>query len=173
MVKFFADIVWILSSLAPYYIFFILSKKSFFDEKILFIPTYILIVLLIGISCLLTKMAIHYFYKNKSEDTLLVSNIKPAEATYVPLYISYFIIAIGIDSLIVFEICSLLLIVLIYKTKIYYFNPIVYFFNYNFYEVVSDKGVSFLVISKQKNLKQIKEFNNLCRLNNFSFIDRG
>lgn len=67
---------------------------------------------------------------------------------------------------------------LILKGKFSYFNPYLLFFGYHFYEVSIDTDgekyakYKLFLISKQK-IKYIKTYNNLIRLNDFTFLDKG
>lgn len=160
--------MWIIISLIPYCIFFIinLNKGNGLNWNIL---VFSFLTLLIG--TLITKGLILFYLKVLSVDKLDISHIKPAEASYIPVYISYFIITLGISDIIIFTIVTLSLVLFIFLTKVFYFNVFAYLWGYHFYQATSKKGVEYMLILKQKDLKQIEEISNLRRLNNFAFIE--
>ncbi len=172
MFKLLFDLIWICASLVPYMIFFIIGIET--QQTYRGIPSnYIcaLIILFIGIG--VTYGILKYYLSNSERDNVKISSIRPAEPTYIPLYISYFIITLGITKYSAFSIITLLLIIFIFKTKVFYFNVLAYIFGYHFYEVVSEDGVSLMLILKEKDIKKAEYYNDLIRLNNFSFIEGG
>lgn len=172
MFKLLFDLIWICASLVPYMIFFIIGIET--QQIYRGIPSnYIcaLIILFIGIG--VTYGILKYYLSNSERDNVKISSIRPAEPTYIPLYISYFIITLGITKYSAFSIITLLLIIFIFKTKVFYFNVLAYIFGYHFYEVVSEDGVSLMLILKEKDIKKAEYYNDLIRLNNFSFIEGG
>ena len=172
MFKLLFDLIWICASLVPYMIFFIIGIET--QQTYRGIPSnYIcaLIILFIGIG--VTYGILKYYLSNSERDNVKISSIRPAEPTYIPLYISYFIITLGITKYSAFFIITLLLIIFIFKTKVFYFNVLAYIFGYHFYEVVSEDGVSLMLILKEKDIKKAEYYNDLIRLNNFSFIEGG
>ena len=172
MVKLLFDLIWICASLVPYIIFFIIGIEM--QQTYMGIPSnYIcaIMILLIGVG--VTYGSLKYYISHSERDNVKISSIRPAEPTYIPLYISYFIITLGITKYSAFSIITLLLIIFIFKTKVFYFNVLAYIFGYHFYEVVSEDGVSLMLILKEKDIKKAEYYNNLIRLNNFSFIEGG
>lgn len=169
MIKIICDFLWVIISLIPYCIFFIinLNKENSFNLSIL---GFSFLTLVVG--ALLTKGLILFYLKGSSVDTLEVSHIKPAEASYIPVYISYFIITLGISDIPIFIIVTISLVLFILLTKVFYFNVFAYLWGYHFYEATSKKGIEYMLILKQKDLKQIAKISNLRRLNNFAFMER-
>lgn len=107
-------------------------------------------------------------------DTLKVSEIKPVEGVFLPVYIGLFVIALELGDSLTTETTFLVLflfILWIYFESVSYFNPFFLFFRYRFYEVKSENNISFVLITKQKDLKKITTLESLIRINNFTFME--
>ena len=52
----------------------------------------------------------------------------------------------------------------------YYFN-LIWLFRYRYYRVSDDKGNIYIIYSKRKDSKSPIQFNNLRRINNFTFFE--
>jgi hypothetical protein len=107
-------------------------------------------------------------------DTIKVSRIKPAEGMFLPVYIGLFVIALsfnqGLSLNTGFLLIFLFLLWMLFE-GVSYFNPFLLFWGYRFYEVETENGVTVIIITKRKDLKKIKEFPALVRVNNFTFLD--
>jgi hypothetical protein len=59
-------------------------------------------------------------------------------------------------------------------SRISYFNPLFFLFGYNFFYVVNSDKIKVLLITKKqlKNPKDVK-FENIKRINNYTFMDMG
>jgi len=174
------NLLLLLTSLAPYGILFLWKSaettKSF--KEILFTIgsiniSYVWFYSIAGLLevILFIKLLLICYTWVISSDTLKIKSIKPAEQTYIPIYIGYFVIALGIPDFEAFIFLTIVLIASIIKTKVFFFNILMLFLGYNFYEVISEKGVNILLITKKKDLKNISKFNELIRINNFTFLD--
>ena len=64
--------------------------------------------------------------------------------------------------------------IFIFYSRISYFNPIFFLFGFNFYYIMNNKNIKVLLITRRQ-LKEPKNavFNNLKRINNYTFIDMG
>lgn len=109
---------------------------------------------------------------NKSE-TLNAVSIKPAESSFLPTYIWLFVIALSLNDYSIMLYYTILLFILrIFLEKISYFNVFYLFLHYRFYEVTDDYSISYILITKRKDLKKNNIiFENLIRLNNFTFLE--
>lgn len=172
MIRYILDFLWICSSLVPYIIFFIIGLESN-QFYVGLSKNYVLSISVLLLGILVTWIVLKCYLCTKTSDSVQVSSIRPAEPTYIPVYISYFIITLGITEYSVFFVITFLLVLFIFKTKVFYFNVLAYIFGYHFYEVTSNKGISLMLILKEKDIKQATCFENLIRLNNFSFIEGG
>lgn len=172
MIKYVLDFLWICSSLVPYTIFFIIGLDT--SQPYKGIPkNYALSIAVLLVGILVTWIVLKCYLCTKASDSVQVNSIRPAEPTYIPVYISYFIITLGITKYSVFFTITFLLVLFIFKTKVFYFNVLAYIFGYHFYEVTTNQGISLMLILKEKDIKQATCFEKLIRLNNFSFIEGG
>ena len=109
----------------------------------------------------------------ENSDTLMVTEIKPIESKFIPIYIGLFIIAFKLNfshSSETYFFIFFLFILWGFFERVAYFNPFFLFFGYRFYEVKSNK-LTFMVITKKPDLKKIDKFNSLIRINNFTFLE--
>lgn len=190
MIKIICDFFWIITSIILYIVLFLLSSEDILQSKSkfpLFNISYIfgkegikdayLLSVCLVITGILLVLLLLKIYKHfiKSNETFKAFSIKTAEPIYIPTYIGYFVLAISINDFFLFVIIGTILCYLLYKTKIFYFNPLLILLGYNYYEVNDQQGNSILLITKTKALKistsKGKSFENLIRLNNFTFIE--
>lgn len=165
------NLLWILSSLVPYFALFTLHVWE--KGEVSGGQMALTLVALVLFSAVFTSLILWLHKKlSSSNETVKTASIRPAESTYLPIYISYFVIALNFYSLYSLFVITVILIYCMNKTKIFYFNPILLIFGYNFYEVTTDKGVSLLIITKISNIKdkKILERQRFIRLNEFVFI---
>lgn len=167
------DIFWIFSSLAFYLFFYLISEpqKAYLIkisiDGIIFDGAYLILLLLI----LLPFCTLYFFNKIiKEDENITIQTIRPAEINYVPTYIGYFVIATSINSTCAFYIISFVIAILISFTKMFYFNPILLFIGYQYYEVVDSNGANIVLITKIKDIKIATKLQKLKRLNNYTFI---
>jgi uncharacterized membrane protein YbhN (UPF0104 family) len=169
MGKKFFDFLWILSSLSLYFLFFKVSNSSLhIINHWEGIWDYIVIVILL-ILPLLIKFIFCKFIPE--DETLEITAIRSTEINYIPTYIGYFVIATSISDITAFWVITVIVAVLIYATKMFYFNPVLLLLGYHYYEVTNTTGTTLLLISKKKDLKIANSFKNLRRLNNYVFFD--
>ena len=165
------NLLWILSSLVPYFALFVLHIWE--KGSVSGIQMGLVLVGLISFSTVFTCLILRLHKKlSSSNETVKIASVRPAESIYLPIYVSYFVIALNFYSLYSLFVITVILIYCMNKTKIFYFNPILLIFGYNFYEVTTDKGVSLLIIIKISNIKdkKILERQRFIRLNEFVFM---
>lgn len=167
------DIFWIFSSLAFYLFFYLITEPSndylikISYKDFVFDGAYLILLSLV----LLPFFILYIFNKYiKEDETIKIQTIRPAEANYIPTYIGYFVIATSVNSTYAFSIISLVIAVLIYFTKMFYFNPMLLFVGYQYYEVVDSNGANIVLITRIKDIKIATKLQNLKRLNNYTFI---
>lgn len=173
-------LIYIAMALTPLIVIFILRIPICIYQDIVF--NNIIVALCMVVFALLFSYLYIYCVKKHYQDTqseqIECSEIEVAEPKYIPVYIAYFVISASIDDLLTFSIVFTLIYLLILKGKFSYFNPYLLFFGYHFYEVSVDVNrekyakYKLFLISKQK-IKYIKIHNNLIRLNDFTFLDKG
>jgi hypothetical protein len=178
MLKKLLDFFWIISSMSLYILFFKISNIrettsiNIFNNieifKISISTDYILIAIIALSSFILLPVYKKIITPN---DTLKINSIKVAEPIYIPVYVAYFVIAMSITTIKTFCWITLILFLLIRATKMFYFNPILLLFGYHFYEAQDKNETCLLLISKKTDLKGEQDFQDLYRLNNFTFLD--
>lgn len=145
---------------------FLKDHSAGFIVKNLFIVT-----VLVAFSYLSLKLAQLVF---RSGETLDASEIKPIESTAMPTYIGLFVIALGLsaDKLgEAFIVLTVLLVLWGLFERVFYFNPIWLFFGYRFYEVRTRHDNTFTLVTKRVDLKGAMEFQNLRRINNYTYLE--
>jgi len=101
-----------------------------------------------------------------------ISIIEPANDAFLPSYLGYFFVALSIPNIEVFLYVFGIICIFIFYSRISYFNPIFFLFGFNFYYIMNNKNIKVLLITR-KQLKEPKNaaFNNLKRINNYTFMD--
>lgn len=139
----------------------------------------ILTVFIIPVLLSLLSVIITRFMRADDSIHSAVKVISPANNDYLSVYVGYFFVALSIpdtngnpDWL---TLCSLygLISAFILSSKVYYFNPVLFFFGYGFYNVETQNGVRLFVISRKKIKKgeQSISFPKLKRITNFVFLE--
>lgn len=101
-----------------------------------------------------------------------ISVIEPANDAFLPSYLGYFFVALSVPNIEVFFYVFVIICVFIYYSRISYFNPLFFLFGFNFYYIINNKNTKVLLITRRqfKEPKNV-EFNNLKRINNYTFMD--
>ena len=110
-------------------------------------------------------------------DDIITGGITEAESannSYLPSYLGYFFVALSINDCDTLIWVTGIVMVFTFFSQTLYFNPLFLIFGYKFYNVSTDNGVKFFVISK-KNITTVNNlsFHKLKRINNYTFIDKG
>lgn len=109
-----------------------------------------------------------------NNETLQIKRIQPAESKFLPTYIGLFVVAFELAGLELWPrtlLTALLFVFWIFLENTSYFNPFMLLVGFRFYEVESRAGVVYTVITKKKDVKQLAEFTQLIRLNNFVYLE--
>ncbi|AGB49540.1 hypothetical protein Metho_1318 [Methanomethylovorans hollandica DSM 15978] len=140
------------------------------------LPAVISYLLYFGFIFLLTLISVHLtnFLDTDTIDKLSISVIEPANDAFLPSYLGYFFVALSAPNIEVFLYVFGIICIFIYHSRISYFNPIFLLIGFNFYYIKTNNNTKILVIT-QKQLKEPKnaEFENLKRINNYTFMDMG
>lgn len=103
-----------------------------------------------------------------------IEKVKPLEGQFLPVYIGLFVIALsfndGVSIQALFLIFVLFILWFCFET-VAYFNPFFILLGYRFYEIETEYKITTIIITKRKDIKNIKEFQKLTRLNNFTFLE--
>ena len=132
--------------------------------------TYLIIpIMLTFISIRLSK-----YLSDDQIDTKDIQAIEPANNQFLPTYLGYFFVALGIPNITTFYIVFLIILIFTYFSQASYFNPLFLFFKYNFFFITNSSNIKIFLITKQnlKNPKSIK-LSKLKRINDYTFIDKS
>lgn len=101
-----------------------------------------------------------------------VIEIELANNNFLPTYLGYFFVSLGVDDNPTLIVVFLMIYVFTFLSQTLYFNPIFLLFGYHFYFIKTSKNVKIFLITK-KHLKNPGEvgFDRLRRINNYTFID--
>ena len=101
-----------------------------------------------------------------------VNEIELANNNFLPTYLGYFFVSLGIDDVSTLIVVFGIIYLFTYLSQTLYFNPIFLFFGYHFYFIKTASNVKIFLITRKK-LKVPGEdgFENLKRINNYTFID--
>lgn len=165
----------ILSSLSflGFVFFYILKNEIFQKEFSIFINYDALISLFI-----LFNIWGGYFLKKLPNDEIADfsdSEIIPMEGSLIPVYLGMYVISLSLGGLgfgtYVIGIC--LFALWISLGRVTFFNPILCFYGYRFYQIKTKGNFPILLISKRKNLKILSSISGLRRINSYTFLDDG
>ena len=138
------------------------------------LPNIITYMLYFDVILIITWLSIH-FTNYLSVDTISsISVIEPANDAFLPSYLGYFFVALSVPNFELFLVVFGIICIFIFHSRISYFNPIFFLFGFNFYYIITNKSAKVLLIT-QKQLKDPRNvaFNNLKRINNYTFVDVG
>lgn len=159
-----------------------LIRMSGFEilEQIINIVIFIIVPLLMSwLSIVLSKQ--------RADDSITrpTQSVRNASNTYLSVYLSYFFVALsipelqsngqsglGVDWIILLSLYCLICVFIV-CSRSYYFNPLLYFFGYNFYNVVTHNGIHLFVITKNTITKGQREivFPQLKRITSIVYLD--
>ena len=95
-----------------------------------------------------------------------VKSIKSADLDMNSLLLSYFLPCIELfkkDPIFIFGWFVVLIILIVINRGTYFYNPIIKLFGYRYYEVTTNSGVVYTMISKKKlvNTNEVKRYSQL------------
>lgn len=113
-------------------------------------------------------------------DSLSVNSItliEPANEYFLPIYLSYILVAISISTPKAFLIIFLMIATLLFFSKTAFFNPVLLLLGYRFYHITNNKGLKILLIIKYdiKNKDDLKNQDkthsiNVKKINEYTYI---
>lgn len=130
-------------------------------------------IIFILIPIVLTALSFLIAYK-LPKDQLPNSSIKEIELAnnnFLPTYLGYFFVSLGVNDTTTLVVVFLIIYVFTYLSQTLYFNPIFLLFGYHFYFIKTNSNIKIFLITRKK-LKMPGEigFNDLRRINNYTFI---
>lgn len=133
------------------------------------------LLFLILITWLIIQIIKRYFNKIYFSKNQLVE-FEQANDFYLPIYLGYSFVAISLPTIKSFILFFLIMILILARTRFFYFNPLFLVLGYKFYFILDSDKVKFLLITK-KDLKnpddifqQMNQTVALTRLNNHTYI---
>lgn len=145
-----------------YYLLF-LEKSSIWISYIIFL----LIPLLLTILILWMKR-----FLSRDDINYELLNIEEANNTFLPSYLGYFFVALGVESTESMIFVYFIVFIFTYLSQTLYYNPLFLLFGYKFYHIITVNNVKLFIISKKElNTTKGIKFSRLRRINNTTFID--
>ena len=129
-----------------------------------------LFVLLVMAFLLFLATRFEYLSKDTSEKVYQIDSLEPAERSYMPIYLSYFFVALSFKSMESLCIGFAIFYVLSLFTEAMSFNPLLRIMGYRFYNLKNTAGKQIMIIvkmDKQKN--STAKFDNLRRINEYTY----
>ena len=112
--------------------------------------------MLIGITALSLNFIIKKLDKIKFKKKQ-ISSFEQANDFYLPIYLGYAFVAISLPTWKSFLLFFLLMLILLSKTRFFYFNPLFLILGYKFYFIDNVDKSKMLVITK-KEVKVLSDF---------------
>lgn len=138
------------------------------------------IYLLIFLICVYIGKFSIYLGKTGANDNIstnAIISIEPANEYFLPIYLSYILVAISISTFKAFFIIFIVIGTLLYFSKSAFFNPILLVLGYKFYHITNTKGLKILLIIKYdiKSIDDLKEQDitnsiNVKKINEYTYI---
>ncbi len=138
------------------------------------LPSYFSYILYFLIPIFLTFLSI-LIARYLGQDNISIGTIKSIEQAnnaFLPSYLGYFFVALSIPYVDTLVFVFAILFVFTFLSQTLYFNPLFLIFKYHFYYLTTTNEIKVFVITRRilKDPK-ITEFENLKRINDFTFID--
>lgn len=145
-----------------YYITFIKNSPIIISD--------IMFILIASFLTWLSLKAKGALQQDSIEDEIV--EIENANNSFLPTYLGYFFVALSISSLETMVFVFGMVFIFTYVAQVQYFNPVFLCFGYQFYNVTTKGNVKVFIISKRR-MRVVKDlkFNNLRRINDFTYID--
>lgn len=146
------------------YRFIFLNKYSIYYSWIIFI---LVPVVLTALSFLIATT----LPKDRLNNTS-VKEIELANNNFLPTYLGYFFVSLGIENIPTLAVVFIIIYIFTVLSQTLYFNPIFLLFGYHFYFIKTSGNVKiFLITKKQLKTPGEDSFENLRRINNYTFIE--
>lgn len=133
--------------------------------------SFLLLLVPIVLSCV--SLLLVRFLKN--DQLSQCKTVKLADNEFLPVYLGYFFVALGLDDICVFIFTYFVVFVFTFYSQTQYFNPVFLLLHYHVYHVETSAGTNVLVWAKDPIIRNIEfaRFENLKRINNTTYIERG
>ncbi len=182
------ETVWLNWDWVKYLISLLIDIENFkFNEKcIVEAVTYTAYIIYLIALLILSFFSIKFSSKHLDQDVIersKVTEFEHANDFYLPIYLGYAFVAISLPTLKSFLLFFVLMLIVLARTRFFYFNPIFLVLGYKFYFIKQLDDSKVLVISK-KEIKTIHELFEDCngdikdniaitRINDYTFLILG
>lgn len=130
---------------------------------------YLIVLLLIG-ALLYLATRFDNLSKDATEQLYQIDNLEPAERGYMPIYLSYFFVALSFKSVESLALGFSIFYVLSLLTEAMSFNPLLLIMGYRFLNLKNSAGKQIMIIVKKDKLDTTTaKFDNLRRINDYTF----
>ena len=138
------------------------------------IPHYIFHISLVVFVILLSACALLLSKAFGQEPLDNCQEIKLADNEFLPVYLGYFFVSLGICELYTMSALYVFVFVFTFLSQTQYFNPVYLLFGYHYYHLLTSNGTMIFVIYRGKVIRNSGEieFQNLRRINDTTFIER-
>ncbi len=136
-------------------------------------PIWISYIIFLLIPLLLTRISLWMKrFLSRDDINYELLNIEEANNTFLPSYLGYFFVALGIESTESMIFVYFIVFIFTYLSQTLYYNPLFLLFGYKFYYIMTGNNVKLFIISKKElNTTKGIKFTRLRRINNTTFID--
>lgn len=111
-------------------------------------------------------------FLSKDDINYELLNIEEANNAFLPSYLGYFFVALGVESEESMIFIYLIVFVFTFLSQTLYYNPLFLLFGYKFYYITTVNNVRLFIVSKKEiNTTKGIVFPKLRRINNTTFID--
>lgn len=101
-----------------------------------------------------------------------VMEIELANNNFLPTYLGYFFVSLGVNDIPTLVVVFFIIYIFTFLSQTLYFNPIFLLFGYHFYFVKTSANIKIFLITKRKlKTPGNDNFNNLRRINDYTFIE--
>ena len=166
------ETVWLKWDWVKHLISLLISSENIkFTEKFITESvTYVAYVIYFIALLVLSLFSIKFSFKYLDQDVIEREKVKEFEQAndfYLPIYLGYAFVAISLPTLKSFLLFFVLMLIVLARTRFFYFNPIFLVLGYKFYFIKQTDDSKILVISK----KEIKTFRELFEDSNGDIVD--
>jgi hypothetical protein len=143
-----------------------ISLINFNDFKFTDLLNRLNLIFIFLILVLICSFILHLATNKLTRNNIEVKSIKSSDLNMNVLIFSYFLPCVEIykkDLIYLFGWFLALCIIIYINKGTYFYNPLMKFFRYSYYEIATEEGVTYLMISKNKlkNRNEIKAYSQL------------
>lgn len=139
----------------------------------IFIYFFLFIVLMVV--CYLCILVIRFKFDKINCLERDVVNVEMANDFYLPIYLGYIFVSLSFSDFKSFILFFALIVIVLSRTRFFYFNPIFILLGYKYYFINNSDGSKILIISKKEIKNKSELFQgmqniDLVKINEFTFM---